>query len=238
MNQADSQDYRYDAVIVLGGNIRRTQTGYASATYTDSDQFGMLGGHIRVIAAAWMYLDRQASVFIFSTGTSEKTKAAFGPGVPTEAEIYSEEFKTLLRELRPDHPEMAQLEPPTIILEDRSKNTVGNIEECFAIISKQTWEKVAILSARHHLPRIKTLCELIKQRRPVNASLAFVEAEQVVMKLCPGKYDTEIKAAYNSPEGKKRLANEAKGVSDIRDGVYVLSEYQLQHNHPPEMAVH
>jgi uncharacterized SAM-binding protein YcdF (DUF218 family) len=227
MRQADTQHYPFDAVIVLGGNIRHTPTGFASATYDDSDQYGMLGGRIRIIAAAWLYLDGQASAFVFSTGTSEKTKAKYGANVPTEARIYCDEFNALLDELRADHPEMAGLEPPTIILEERSQNTVGNIRECFDIIRENQWKKVAILSARHHLPRTEALCGLIGENEPVDASLAFLSAEEIVRQHCPGKYDAEIEAAYNSPEGKKRLAIEAQGVRDIQNGVYILSEFQL-----------
>lgn len=212
----------FDAVLVLGGNITKNADGtFAPSTYADSDQFGMLGGRMRVFAAVWMYLAGEADTFVFSTGTSEKTKAAYGPDVPTEAYLYSEDFKAMLRDMH---------EPiPNIILEDRSKNTVGNIRECFEIIRQHPeWQKVGVLSADFHIPRIKALCELIQDKEPIEADLEFIMAETTLKRLKPGMYDAEIDAAYASPEGKKRLANEAQGLKDMQEGKYYMGEFQLQ----------
>jgi len=53
-------------------------------------------------------------------------------------------------------------------------------------------------------------------------------AESTLKRLKPGMYDAEIDAAYASPEGKKRVANETQGLRDLEDGVYHLGEFQLQ----------
>lgn len=220
-------DYAYDAVVVLGRNIRRTPGGFAPSTYQDSDEFGMLGGSIRIPAAAQLYLHSSTTTFVFSTGSSQKTKAAFGADVPTEAEVYSEAFKAEIERLRAIHPGMQELPPPHIILEDSSVNTVGNIRECFAIIREHPWQRVAIMSSRDHIPRIEALCALIGTSEPVDSGLVFIAAEDILLRLCPGVYDTEIATAYNSLEGKKRLASESQGLRDIQSGKYVMTEFQL-----------
>jgi hypothetical protein len=213
---------RLDAILVLGGNITQKADGtFAPSTYADSDQYGMLGGRMRVFAAVWMYLAGEVRTFVFSTGTSEKTKATFGPSVPTEAYLYSEDFKRILHEL--------QQPLPTIILEDRSKNTVGNIRECFEIIRRHPeWHKVGVMSADFHIPRVKALCELIQDKEPIEADLEFIGAESTLKRLKPGMYDAEIDAAYASPEGKKRLRNENQGLRDMEEGKYYMGEFQLQ----------
>ena len=222
----ENNKYLYDAVIVLGGNIRQTAEGYAPSTYADSDMFGMLGGKIRVIAAALMHLKGEASTFVFSTGTSEKTKAVFGPDVPTEADVYSEDFKIILNEMSAELADADQHDPPRIVLEDKSQNTVGNIRECLQIIQKDNWQKVAFMSTWPHIQRAEALCSVIAEQIPTNANLEFIAAEDIVKRLQPGMYDAEIEAAYNSEEGKKRIASEAKGVRDIKENKYVFTEYQ------------
>lgn len=221
----------YDCIVVLGGNIVRTDDGqFAPTTYDHSDQFGMLGGYMRIVAAAWMFVARQSETFLFSTGTSEKTKAVLGDDVPTEAHVYSEAFKRLVGELRSTHGELCGRKDPKIILEEYSQNTVGNLKESFAVIKEHHWKKVAVLSADLHIPRVQALTELISQDIPVGVTLDFLGAESTLKKLKPGLYDDFINTAHNSIEGKKRAQNEAQGLSDIREGRYVMTEYQLHQN--------
>lgn len=112
MSQDTAPRATYDAVIILGSNIRQAGDGYRPVTYEDYDQFGMLAGEIKVIAAVVLCEHDVTDTFVFSTGTSEKTRAAFGSGVPTEAAVYSQDFLSRIGSSnRPD---------PTIILEDRS----------------------------------------------------------------------------------------------------------------------
>src|ERR1700680_2730321 len=71
----------WDALIVLGSNIRRDGDGYRPVTYNDYDMFGMLSGEIRIIAAVILYEQNVTSAFVFSTAISEKTKEILGPHV-------------------------------------------------------------------------------------------------------------------------------------------------------------
>ena len=136
----------YDCIIVLGGNIARTPEGkYIPSTYQHSDEYGMLGGHMRIIAAAWMYLEGQSDTLIFSTGTSEKTKATLGNDVPTEALVYSQEFKRLVADLREKHPELLHDGEPTIILEERQEHS-GQYSRVFCAY-KRAW----VEESCHHL---------------------------------------------------------------------------------------
>lgn len=219
---------KYDCVLVLGGNIARTPQGdYIPSTYEHSDEYGMLGGHMRIIAAVWMYVAEWSDTFVFSTGTSEKTKAALGHNVPTEAYVYSQEFIKLLAGISKAEPTLHKSSKPVVILENHSQNTVGNIQECFALIKKHSWKNVAFISADLHIPRVQALAQQIRKTIPIEANVDFLGAETVVKQLRPGEYDKFIDAAHNSPEGRKRARNEAQGLADLQRGHYVMSEFQL-----------
>lgn len=223
----------YDAVIVLGCNITPVEDGFAPTTYKDHDQYGMLAGEMNVIAAVHLLANRQTDTFVFSTGTSQKTKAAFGEDAPTEAEVYSIDFVARLQRYRKEHHD-ANLPEPTIILEDRSVNTYSNITEVLEIIRTQGWKKVAIMSARYHVPRVKALCEMILSNGHVDAvkaEITFLMSEDIIVQAAPGQYDAMIAEAYSSEQGQKRLAIEAQGLSDIQEGRYVISEFQLHQAH-------
>jgi uncharacterized SAM-binding protein YcdF (DUF218 family) len=208
----------YDAVIVLGSGIRRDGRGYRPVTYENHDKFGMVAGEIRVVAAALLYEHDLAGTFVFSTGMSEQTRAALGPDVPAEAVVYSQDFLRRTRSAgRPD---------PVVILEDRSVNTYSNLVECIAIIREHDWEQVAIVTARYHVPRVRGLWEVAKGNHPVATGMTFLAAEDIVIRYLPGIYDEIIDAAYDSRQGLKRLRNEAKGLQDLNDGRYVLTEFQ------------
>jgi uncharacterized SAM-binding protein YcdF (DUF218 family) len=204
----------YDAVIVLSGGIRKTTAGFATTTYADDDGFGMMGGHIRVLAAVALHNQQAAETFVFTSGITAKTIHIFGPDVPSEASVYSKEF---LERITPAGA------APAVILEERSTNTIGNVKEFAAIMKANGWKNVAVLSSEYHLPRIKALCTLLG----IPGQLLFLSAEEIVQREWLGRYDDEIKTAYASEAGKKRLQNEAGGTAAIKAGGYNPAEHQL-----------
>jgi hypothetical protein len=218
----------YDAIVVLGCNITPTTDGYVPAAYTDHDEYGMLAGEMNVLAATLLWAEDAAAAFVFSTGTSAKTIAAYGEDVPTEAEVYSKAFLTRIARMRAEQPELAGKPDPVIILEDRSVNTFTNLTETFAIARQEGWKDIAIMSARYHIPRVIALNDLIQAKQPLQGvAIDFVISEDVTTDQLPGLYDQEIEEAYASEWGRKRLANEAQGVADMREGRYVITEFQL-----------
>jgi hypothetical protein len=67
---------RYDVIAVLCGGLRRDADGFHPAFLTDSDEHGMLGGQLRVRAAAELCRAGRAGLFLFSTGVSKRSPAA------------------------------------------------------------------------------------------------------------------------------------------------------------------
>lgn len=210
----------YDAVIVLCGNmVKQTDGQFAPTTYEDADMFGMLGGAMRITAAVDLYKAKQASTFVFSTGISQKTVQKYGADIPTEASVYANTFRERL----------GAQQPPTIILEDKSTNSTGNITECLGIIKQHGWHKVAVVTSNYHVPRVQMLCDLVRQKIPVTCDIIFLGAEDIVQQYEPGVYDQQIADAMASPAGQLRLKNETQGLADFKNGTYVLGEFQLNH---------
>jgi hypothetical protein len=218
----------YQAIVVLGCNITLTDQGFAPTTYADHDEYGMLAGQMNVIAAALLWAEGASDTFVFSTGSSAKTKAVYGDDVPTEAEIYSKGFLTRIKQLRAEDSSLKGKPGPTVILEDRSVNTFTNLTESFAIITEKGWDDIAIISARYHIPRVEALNTLIQHQHPLNGvQIDFIASEDVVTDQLPGLYDQDIEEAYASEWGKKRLENEAAGIKDMQEGHYEIGEFQL-----------
>jgi uncharacterized SAM-binding protein YcdF (DUF218 family) len=224
------KQYKYDAIIVLGGGLSKTEHKgkFYPTDYRHGDPFGMLGGGMRVLAAAEMYLSGEAENFVFSTGRTEKNKAQFGENLPTEAEIYGKKFLDVVNHFSKKK-RAENLEAPQIIHEDRSFNTLSNIVEILQIIKDKGWKKVAIISSAYHIPRVEALYNQALEKHPeLQIEINFVSAEDTVEEAEPGKYEKVIKQFYNTPEAKKRIKNEKSGIEDIKSGKYAVGEFQLK----------
>jgi len=195
---------RYDAVAVLCGGLRYDGDAYHPASFTDSDQHGMLGSQIRVLAAADLYRAGCAGVFLFSTGISQKSRARFGPAVPAEAVVYAEHFRAEAGA------------GPAVLLETGSVNTAGNCAAIAAAARHHGWSRLAVVTSEYHLARVQQLLRRLGgEREP-----AILSAEAIVMAARPGTHDAEIAAAYASPAGLLRTARERQGLADLYAGRY------------------
>jgi uncharacterized SAM-binding protein YcdF (DUF218 family) len=212
-------DLSYDAVIILGAGIVKKAEEFVTTTYADSDSFGMLGGHMRVLAALELHKKQLAPTFIFTTGISAKSIALYGKDIPTEAAIYSQEFRSLVHE--------CSLAEPTILLEDQSANTLQNMQQCLAIISAHGWHTVAVVSSDYHIARVEALISLLAGAATPNVAITYLSAEEIVRQALPGVYDQQIRQAYASDAANIRLKNEALGLRAIQSDSYIPTEFQL-----------
>lgn len=58
----ETYEYPYDAIIILGGGLSKSEQGkFYPTDYRHGDDFGMLGAGMRMVAATEMYLNRSAS---------------------------------------------------------------------------------------------------------------------------------------------------------------------------------
>lgn len=209
----------YDAIAILGGGLRREGDDFFPATYADSDEFGMLGGHMRVIAGVELLRRGESGTFVFTTGIYEKNKARLGQDVPPEAEIYAADFSSRAARMNVSSPE--------VVLERMSKTTLENMRELMRIIGARGWSHVAIVSNTYHLPRVEALyTHLFRLRPDLHVDITFLSAEEIVKGGLPGQYDTEIESAYASPSAARRVESEIRGLRDLENGTYALEEFQ------------
>jgi uncharacterized SAM-binding protein YcdF (DUF218 family) len=213
----------YDAIVVLGGGIRQKDGLFLPTEYEDTDEFGMLGGRIRIDAALVLFERGTSDTIVFSTGVTEKNKAKLGPSIPTEAAIYARYFKDRLK----DRPEL--LAKARIVLEEQSCSTRTNIEEVLKIIGQNNWREVAIVSSRWHLPRTQALCEMLLQDLPKaeRPNLTFLSADDTLLELGKDEFAAEVTKAYQSEGCKQRLVHEQNGLNAIKAGSYPKVEFQL-----------
>lgn len=199
---------RYGAIVVLCGGLGHDGAAYRPSAFTDSDEHGMLGGAIRVAAAAELHRAGCAGVFVFTTGISEKSRARFGPAVPAEAAVYASHFRAQAGE------------GPVVLLEQESVNTAGNLAAVAALTQARRWPSVAIVTSEYHVPRVRELLRL------AGGGLAaeVLSAEAVVMAARPGIHDAEIAAGYASPAGLRRTSSERRGLADLYAGRYDTGE--------------
>lgn len=183
---------------VLCGGIVLDGSRHRPTSYAEGDHFGMLGGHVRVLAAAALSRQQPGSAFVFSTGVSGKQLAALGDNVAPEAEIYAADFRR--NDGRGD-----------VVLETISTNTSENLTEIAKIIGN---ERLTLITSAYHVPRVRAMARHTGLRAEIRS------AEAVLLAAYPGRYDAEIKVAYASPAGRQRIANESRGLADLRSGSY------------------
>lgn len=221
------QENQFDVIAVQSAGLRRLDDGtYRTTLYTDRDDFGMLGGFVRVLAAEELFWQKPDLPFVFCNGKSAKQIAKFGPNVPTDAEIHEEQF---VQDILRDQRHTLTTPQPTTFLENTSVNTVASIVNLFDMSKEHGWQTMGLISSDYHIPRIQALCELIfaqLQSRPV--TLTFLSAERLLKERRPGVYDTEIDTAYATPDALERIKNEQNGCQDIAAGRYHLGEFQLK----------
>lgn len=198
----------YDAVVTLGGGLQRRGDEYYPADYRDSDEFGMLGGHMRLHAALLLLLAGRSDTFFFTTGAYEKNKRKFGPDVPPESVIYQQRFREELAK-------MTQAPKPALIAETVSTTTAENVHEVIKMAGQRNWKNVAIITSTYHVPRVVALIKREQKWKPGDAEIRVLPAEDVVRKLDPGIYDGEIERAYASPAAHRRLESEQRRLADL-----------------------
>jgi uncharacterized SAM-binding protein YcdF (DUF218 family) len=209
----------YDALIILGGGLRKEGSEYYPATYQENDGFGMLGGHMRLQAAIDLFHAKASPCFLFTTGVYEKNKTRLGADVPPESEVYAARFKEALAG-----------EPlPEILVETASSTTLTDLIEAIREAKKHGWHRIAVVSSDYHIPRVRALYEhVLAAQSDTQFEAEFLSAEKTVQEFQPGVFDREITEAYASDGARERQQNEQRGLQDLRDGKYATKEFQLK----------
>jgi hypothetical protein len=218
-----------DAIFVLNGevvkkpnNIRRP---FQSTSFASSDNFGMLGGKARVIAAAEVgkYFSHTKIVATSHSLNPERSKE------PTLAQVMANEL------------EHYGIPENQIVLEEKSTSTLTTIVEMIKLAKENNWVHLGIISNDYHLPRVqamyKHIQELINDDDALkealqfchqnDLSISFIAAEDIL----PHKsthYIELIRQVQQSQEYLKRIESEKIGLEKIEGHAY------LKDMHTPE----
>lgn len=195
--------YRFDVVVVLGGNIRLVNGVYVSTPYEEGTEksFGARG---RVVTATMFYHWGFAQRFIVSTGKTHPD-----PEAPTEASVMKAEM-------------VSYGVPAGCITEEaKSLNTLENAIEVARILRTDELKycsEIALISSSWHLPRALAFFEaqgLMAEGRRIT----LISSDKFMGEIVP-EFKPTIRELYNTPSMKARLKREKQGIIDFYAGRY------------------
>lgn len=196
-------------IVILGGSLIKDRNGkWRSSRYGErGDNFGEIGGNLRVIAAAYLFRDCPNSKIIASGGKGQFSTL---PGVPTLARIIRQELRA------------RGVPAKKILLENRSRSTFQQLQKIQPIIERQKNSDILIVSNQWHLPRIRAMISKQPELKSfyLSYNLRLVSAEKIVLKYERKKWKKVIEKAFRSKSLKARLLKERQGVRDIMQGNY------------------
>lgn len=206
MNNGDAT-----TIAVLGGGLIK-ENGEWRTTLAECDAFGVLGDRLRVVAAALFYGElRQLKLGVKIWVTGGKGKLADISDAPTVASVIRRELCAL------NVPAIA------IATEEIAGNTYRQLVALDRMIAGELLMRFALISNQYHLPRIGAMIEyaplLTNVKRCVrNGKLALVAAEEILAR--HDELRDEVRELYESEEMGGLMSAEARGVSDIKAGLY------------------
>jgi hypothetical protein len=215
--------------IVLCGGTYQAGDKFLPTTYAHGDDFGMLGGEMRTIAAVARAKHGLSQRVMFSGGKSRKGAALRGGDhipAPPAAQVYAEHFTELFLADEGDFD--SDVPMPPLERDIETPNTAANIRYGLELAHRNGWLEVTYISNLYHEERVLELSAIAEEDLCVaGIRVSFVAAENVARAAYPGEYDQMIEAAYASPAGQLRVANEARGVADLRAGRYAFTERRM-----------
>ncbi len=234
-----------DAFIVFEGNTVLKASSAPDAalrikptSFRDGDDFGPLGGRHRTLAAgiigATLGADSPQPVFV---GGNPDKKLLSHDVAHSGAEIYEANYQETIEKIRasaaPDSPQkprtrsVAKTFPAPALILDQSENSYGDIEHALKTATERGWTKLGFLSNQYHLPRLQKLFELARKNNAPQfdtIEVTLLGAEDIIVSLSSdvmrARYEPILIEAYTEPGMLSRIAQEKKGISDIKSGSY------------------
>jgi len=212
-----------EAIFILsGGTEWSKERGYYTPSYDEPDFTGLASGaHFRVIAAA-----EAAKCFpeikIVPTGKLITHGIAEKEHFPNDAKVMADELVAM------------GVKEDQIMLEEESVSTLTELLEMIKMARENGWERVAVVTNRWHLPRVRMmyekletiegLCsdeekEMIEDFKQNGAEVKIVSAEDITDNISE-EYKEQIKEIEQREAFKERLTAEQKGIEDLKSGRY------------------
>lgn len=216
-----------DAIFVISGDIvpnsiEGREDEFRSPGYADLDYRDLItGGRARVIASSELARCFPAANIITTSYALGKEDR------PTHASVMARE----LRELG--------IEDGRIILEEKSYNTLTELQEMVQLIFQNKWKSVAVVTSDYHIPRMELLFEKLKElssekerdhlSEKVDEALRYINELGVVIQFVSAEDILPIRSSHyagliskvrETDAYKLRVQMEQKGVEQLKEGTY------------------
>ncbi len=213
-------DKKIDAIVILGGGLIKDKNGWRTIRFGDmknsSAAEDVFGDNLRVVAGYFLYKNQQerekTPLILVSGGRGYLRKVK---GAPCVAKVLKKELLKLGI-------------PRSVILEEKkSDNTYQQLKILSALILKNKWKNIAIVSNWYHLPRVRAIIENVKDleflKNQIKSKKIFLlSAENIVLKYDKKKWGDTIARAMKSKWMKKRIVLEKQGIRQLKAGLYKL----------------
>jgi len=186
-------------IVILGGLLKKKPDN----TWRTADF-----NYLRVLAGYYLYWDMKKNntvKLIVSGGKGIYEKI---PGVPAVATVMKKELVKL------------GLLSKEIIVENKTASTYQELLWIKKLLNKNN-DKITVISNGYHLPRIKTMLEVLPEFKKLRKCLKLVSAEKVVLKHNK-RLRSKIGKMARDPRMIKIVSLEKRGVKDLRSGKYKL----------------
>src|SRR3989338_1123106 len=183
-------------IYILGGFLKKNRDGSYG-----SDQLS----YIRVLAGYYLYkkLSGKNKIELIVSGSRGIYRGT--PGIPRVAIVMKRELIEL------------GLSPKEIKI-DKTDFTYKELIWLKKYIAKKTG-KAFIVSNAYHLPRIKTMIDILPELKELKNIIKLVPADKIAIKF-DEKLKPRIKKANKSSEMKKIISSEKEGIRALRSGNY------------------
>lgn len=181
-------------IFILGGFLSKKR----DAKYA-SDRLS----YLRVLAGYYLYEKTSGKDKVELIVSGGKGIYRGIPGIPPVATVMKRELITL--GIRPK--------------EIKINKTDFTYPELFWLKKHIAGEKAFIVSNAYHLPRIRTMIDLLPELAELKTRATPISAEKIVGK-CNKKMRSKINNLNKSPEIKKIIASEKRGIKDLKNGNY------------------
>lgn len=194
-----TQKQKNNVIVILGGLMRKKPDG----NWKTGDF-----NYLRVLAGYYLYKDiikNEAVKLIVSGGKGIYEKI---PNAPAVATVMKQELIKL------------GLSAKKIVEENKTASTYQELVWLKNLLNKNPG-RVFVISNNYHLPRIRTMINILPDLKSLKQKLILVSAEKISVKH-DKKLKDKIKAMTRDPRMKKTILIEKSGVKALITGRYKL----------------
>jgi hypothetical protein len=197
-----------DIIVVLPGGIKHEETTGRWVSTELVDGFGAPGAKLRIITTG-ILAKKYPAAKVFAGG-------GFGFDIPEDTPRNRPTLAKILRDELLEH----GITEDRLLLEHNSNTTYQNLQELERMNVISNFKKIAVVTNRYHIERLKTIIEVKFPHWEEHATLLLVAAEDVLIAHEEQRWKEHIDNAYGSDWMARRIEGETRGVEQIRAHTY------------------